>query len=145
MLATLTLRKSTDAPEIARLLLQGYPEARVLAFHGDLGAGKTTLIKAMGQALGVADAMSSPTFALVNEYRSGAGDPVHHFDLYRLKDAAELDAIGFSEYLDSGHYCFIEWPELAAELLPPGTLHLTLEAAPNGVRTILISADGPVR
>lgn len=136
MLATLTLRKPTEAPEIAQLILQGYPEARVLAFHGDLGAGKTTLIKAMGHVLGVADAMSSPTFALVNEYREASSEPVYHFDLYRLKDTAELDAIGFTEYVDSGHYCFIEWPELAEELLPPDTLHVSMEAAPNGVRTI---------
>ena len=142
MLATLTLRKPADAPEIARVILQGYPEARLLAFHGDLGAGKTTLIKAMGQELGVADAMSSPTFALVNEYRSGAGDPVYHFDLYRLKDAAELDAIGFSEYVDSGNYCFIEWPQLAEELLPPGTLHVTLEGGANGVRLISLGISG---
>jgi tRNA threonylcarbamoyladenosine biosynthesis protein TsaE len=142
VLATLTLRKPADAPEIARVILQGYPEARLLAFHGDLGAGKTTLIKAMGQELGVADAMSSPTFALVNEYRSGAGDPVYHFDLYRLKDAAELDAIGFSEYVDSGNYCFIEWPQLAEELLPPGTLHVTLEEGANGVRLISLGISG---
>ncbi len=139
VISTLTLRKPAEAPDIARLILQGYPEARVLAFHGDLGAGKTTLIKALGQVLGVADAMSSPTFALVNEYRAGTGDPVYHFDLYRLKDAAELDAIGFTEYVDSGFCCFIEWPELAQELLPPDTLHLTLEAAPNGVRTIRLA------
>jgi tRNA threonylcarbamoyladenosine biosynthesis protein TsaE len=142
VLATLTLRKPADAPEIARVILQGYPEARVFAFHGDLGAGKTTLIKALGQELGVADAMSSPTFALVNEYRSGAGDPVYHFDLYRLKDAAELDAIGFSEYVDSGNYCFIEWPQLAEELLPPGTLHVTLEEGANGVRLISLGISG---
>jgi tRNA threonylcarbamoyladenosine biosynthesis protein TsaE len=142
VLATLTLRKPSEAPDIAQLILQGYPEARVFAFHGDLGAGKTTLIKAMGQVLGVADAMSSPTFALVNEYRSGAGDPVYHFDLYRLKDAAELDAIGFSEYVDSGNYCFIEWPQLAEELLPPGTLHVTLEEGANGVRLISLGISG---
>ena len=142
MLATLTLRKPSEAPDIAQLILQGYPEARVFAFHGDLGAGKTTLIKALGQELGVAGAMSSPTFALVNEYRSGAGDPVYHFDLYRLKDAAELDAIGFSEYVDSGNYCFIEWPQLAEELLPPGTLHVTLEEGANGVRLISLGISG---
>jgi tRNA threonylcarbamoyladenosine biosynthesis protein TsaE len=142
VLATLTLRKPSEAPDIAQLILQGYPEARVFAFHGDLGAGKTTLIKAMGQELGVADAMSSPTFALVNEYRSGTGDPVYHFDLYRLKDAAELDAIGFSEYVDSGNYCFIEWPQLAEELLPPGTLHVTLEEGANGVRLISLGISG---
>lgn len=141
VLRTLLLRKPSEVPDIARLILQGYPEARVLAFHGDLGAGKTTLIKALCQVLGVKDATSSPSFALVNEYQTAGGDPVYHFDLYRLKDAAELDAIGFTEYVDSGHYCFIEWPELADELLPPGTLHVSMEAAPNGVRTITLALD----
>jgi tRNA threonylcarbamoyladenosine biosynthesis protein TsaE len=67
---------------------------------------------------------------------------VYHFDLYRLKDAAELDAIGFSEYVDSGNYCFIEWPQLAEELLPPGTLHVTLEEGANGVRLISLGISG---
>jgi tRNA threonylcarbamoyladenosine biosynthesis protein TsaE len=136
MLATITLRKPSEAPDIARLILVGYPEHRVFALHGDLGAGKTTLIKAFCQVLGVADGTSSPSFAIVNEYRAASGDPVYHFDLYRLKDAGELDAIGFTEYVDSGHYCFIEWPELAEELLPPGTVHVKLEEGVNGVRLI---------
>jgi tRNA threonylcarbamoyladenosine biosynthesis protein TsaE len=136
VIATLTLRKPSEAPDIARLILEGYPAHRVFALHGDLGAGKTTLIKAFCQALGVEDGTSSPSFAIVNEYRAASGDPVYHFDLYRLKDAGELDAIGFTEYVDSGHYCFIEWPELAEELLPPGTLHVTLEEGVNGVRLI---------
>lgn len=136
MLSTLTLRKPSEAPDIARLILDGFPQHRVFALHGDLGAGKTTLIKAFCQALGVEDGTSSPSFAIVNEYRAASGDPVYHFDLYRLKAAGELDAIGFTEYVDSGHYCFIEWPELAEELLPPGTLHVTLEEGVNGARLI---------
>jgi tRNA threonylcarbamoyladenosine biosynthesis protein TsaE len=136
MLSTLTLRKPSEAPDIVRLILDGFPQHRVFALHGDLGAGKTTLIKAFCQALGVEDGTSSPSFAIVNEYRAATGDPVYHFDLYRLKDAGELDAIGFTEYVDSGHYCFIEWPELAEDLLPPGTLHVTLEEGVNGVRLI---------
>ena len=136
MLATLTLRKASEAPDIARLILQSLAERRVFALHGDLGAGKTTLIKAFCEALGVADAPSSPSFAIVNEYRMADQRPVYHFDLYRLRDARELLDIGFEEYLDSGAYCFIEWPELADELLPREVLHLTIEAADNGVRTI---------
>jgi tRNA threonylcarbamoyladenosine biosynthesis protein TsaE len=136
MLATLTLRKASEAPDIARLILQSHAERRVFALHGDLGAGKTTLIKALCEALGVADATSSPSFAIVNEYRMADQRPVYHFDLYRLRDARELLDIGFEEYLDSGAYCFIEWPELADELLPREVLHLTIEAADNGVRTI---------
>jgi tRNA threonylcarbamoyladenosine biosynthesis protein TsaE len=136
MLATLTLRKPSEAPDIARLILQSHAERRVFALHGELGAGKTTLIKAFCEALGVADATSSPSFAIVNEYRMADQRPVYHFDLYRLRDARELLDIGFEEYLDSGAYCFIEWPELAEELLPRDVLHLTIEAADSGVRTL---------
>jgi tRNA threonylcarbamoyladenosine biosynthesis protein TsaE len=136
MLATLTLRKASEAPDIARLILQSHAERRVFALHGDLGAGKTTLIKALCEALGVADATSSPSFAIVNEYRMADDRPVYHFDLYRLRDARELLDIGFEEYLDSGAYCFIEWPELADELLPREVLHITIEAPDSGVRTI---------
>lgn len=138
MLATLTLRKPTDATECARMILQAYPAARVFAFHGELGAGKTTLVKAFCTALGVGDHTSSPSFAIVNEYRAGSGDPVYHFDLYRLKDAGELEAIGFTEYVDSGHYCFLEWPELAQDLLPAGTLHLRLVPMADGQRMVRI-------
>lgn len=136
MLATITLRKPSGAEEVARLILQSHAEPRIFAFTGALGAGKTTLIKSLCSALGVTDHTSSPSFAIVNEYRTGSGDPLYHFDLYRLKKPEELEGIGFEEYLDSGHYCFIEWPELAADLLPPGTLHVSMEAAPNGVRTV---------
>jgi len=136
VLATITLRKPSGAEEVARLILQSHAEARIFAFTGALGAGKTTLIKSLCSTLGVTDHTSSPSFAIVNEYRTGSGDPLYHFDLYRLKEPEELEGIGFEEYLDSGHYCFIEWPELAADLLPPGTLHVSMEAAPNGVRTV---------
>jgi len=142
VISTLFLRKPSEAPDIARLILDGYSTHRVFAFHGDLGAGKTTLIKALCQALGVEDGTSSPSFAIVNEYLAASGDAVYHFDLYRLKDAGELDAIGFTEYVDSGHYCFIEWPELAEELLPPGTVHVTLEEGVNGVRLISLGKSG---
>ncbi len=136
VLSTITLRKPSDAEEVAAFILQSHAEARIFAFTGDLGAGKTTLIKALCKALGVADQTSSPSFAIVNEYRAASGDPVYHFDLYRLKAAEELEGIGFDEYLDSGHYCFIEWPELAEDHLPSEALHVRIEAANTGVRTI---------
>lgn len=139
MLATITLRKPTDAEEVASLILQSHAEARIFTFTGDLGAGKTTLIKALCKVLGVTDHTSSPSFAIVNEYRTGNGAPLYHFDLYRLKAEEELEGIGFDEYMDSGHYCFIEWPELAAERLPSGTLHVRIEVAGSGVRTIHLS------
>jgi tRNA threonylcarbamoyladenosine biosynthesis protein TsaE len=141
VISTLTLRKASEAPDIARLILQSHAERRVFALHGELGAGKTTLIKAFCEALGVAEATSSPSFAIVNEYRMADDRPVYHFDLYRLRDARELLDIGFEEYLDSGAYCFIEWPELAEELLPRDVLHLTIEAAHSGVRTIRMAPE----
>lgn len=136
VLATITLRKPDEAVDIARLILQCHDTARVFALHGDLGAGKTTLIKAFCTVLVVADRTSSPSFAIVNEYRTGANEPLYHFDLYRLKEAGELEGIGFDEYLDSGAYCFIEWPELATGHLPPDVLHVRIEVSPSGVRTI---------
>lgn len=139
MLATITLRRPEEAEDVARLIQQSHDTARVFALHGDLGAGKTTLIKAFCKVLGVADRTSSPSFAIVNEYRTGNGDLLYHFDLYRLKAAEELDGIGFDEYLDSGSYCFIEWPELAAGHLPSEVVHVRLEAAASGVRTIFLS------
>ncbi|MBK9149160.1 MAG: tRNA (adenosine(37)-N6)-threonylcarbamoyltransferase complex ATPase subunit type 1 TsaE [Flavobacteriales bacterium] len=139
MLNTLTIRTPSQVPDTARLILDGYPEHRVFALNGDLGAGKTTLIKGFCDALGVHDQASSPTFSIVNEYRSEHGGPVYHFDLYRLKDAEELQGIGFTEYIDSGAYCFIEWPELAADLLPVDALQLLMEVKPNGCRTITVT------
>lgn len=136
MLTTLTLRKASEAPDIARLILDGYPQLRVFAFHGDLGAGKTTLIKGFCAALGVTDRPSSPSFSIVNEYRTTEGGTVYHFDLYRLKSAEELEGIGFEEYLDSSSYCFIEWPELAVDHLPPGTIELSIDVDAKAVRTI---------
>lgn len=138
MLATVTLRKANEAADVARLILQSHAEARVFALHGELGAGKTTLIKGFCDALGVHQPTSSPSFAIVNEYTSAEGAPVYHFDLYRLRAAHELRDIGFEEYLDSGAHCFIEWPELAQDLLPPDTLHIRLEPAANGTRTLFL-------
>jgi tRNA threonylcarbamoyladenosine biosynthesis protein TsaE len=103
-----------------------------------LGAGKTTLIKGFCESLGVKDHTSSPSFAIVNEYRGS--EPVYHFDLFRLRDASEIEGIGFSEYVDSGAYCFIEWPELAAGLLPDEAVHLHMVPAQSGVRVIQITA-----
>jgi tRNA threonylcarbamoyladenosine biosynthesis protein TsaE len=103
---------SKHLPEIARGLIEAFPAQRVFALSGEMGAGKTTFIQALLSQLGSPDLVSSPTFALVNEYRYPEGK-VYHFDLYRLRDEAELLDIGFTEYIDSGEYCFIEWPDLA--------------------------------
>ncbi|AMJ65516.1 tRNA threonylcarbamoyladenosine biosynthesis protein TsaE [Hymenobacter sp. PAMC 26628] len=98
----------------------------VVALVGEMGAGKTTLVRALGAALGIADDISSPTFALVHEYRDGRGAPVYHFDFYRIDSVDEAVRIGATEYFDSGYLCLVEWPDRVAALLPVPRLELTL-------------------
>jgi tRNA threonylcarbamoyladenosine biosynthesis protein TsaE len=121
-------------PSAAKQLLEQFPSSRIFAFHGNLGAGKTTFIKALCKQLGVKDAMSSPSFSIINEYETGTGDLVYHFDLYRLKSAEEAFDTGMEDYLYCDNYCFIEWPERAEEILPPETVHVFLEEIPEGRR-----------
>ncbi|ALW86243.1 tRNA threonylcarbamoyladenosine biosynthesis protein TsaE [Hymenobacter sedentarius] len=108
----------------------------VVAFEGEMGAGKTTLIRALAGTLGVADDVSSPTFALVNEYRDGRNQPVYHFDFYRIDSVDEAERIGASEYLDSGYLCLVEWPARVAELLPEPRLEVRLDVLSAEARTI---------
>ena len=112
--------------KVAQALLQQFPEERVFCFYGEMGSGKTTLIKKICGNLGVQNITSSPTFAIVNEYR-GANAPIYHFDFYRIDDIREAEDIGFQEYLYSGHYCFIEWTEKIEELL--GDIYVRVEIA----------------
>ena len=98
----------------------------IVAFEGEMGAGKTTLIRALCAELGVADDVSSPTFALVNEYRDGRGQPVYHFDFYRLDSVDEAARLGATEYFDSGYLCLVEWPSRVAEILPAERLDVVL-------------------
>ncbi len=98
----------------------------VVAFEGEMGAGKTTLIRALGAALGVGDDITSPTFALVNEYRDGQGRPIYHFDFYRIDSEAEAAQLGAAEYFDSGYLCLVEWPTRVAGLLPAAKLQVEL-------------------
>ncbi len=99
----------------------------VVAFEGEMGAGKTTLIRALAASLGVADDVSSPTFALVNEYRDGRDQPVYHFDFYRVDTIEEAERMGAAEYLDSGYLCLVEWPARVAALLPAPRLEVRLD------------------
>lgn len=109
---------------------------RIFAFYGSMGAGKTTFIKSVCEAMGVKDAINSPTFAIVNEYEDAKGETIFHFDFYRIKSIAEVYNMGYEEYLYSDAYCFIEWPELIEELLPEDTVKVTIEEGINGKRTI---------
>ena len=128
-----------ELPDAARQLYTAISASgrSIVAFEGEMGAGKTTLIRALCAALGVADDVSSPTFALVNEYRDGAGRPVYHFDFYRIDSLDEALRIGAAEYFDSGYLCLIEWPSRIAELLP--TDRLTVEISVTGPESRVIS------
>jgi tRNA threonylcarbamoyladenosine biosynthesis protein TsaE len=112
--------------------------AKVFLFHGEMGAGKTTLIKALCKALGVADNISSPTFSIVNEYLIAKGK-IYHFDFYRLKNQAEAMDMGCEEYFYSGEYCFIEWPEKIPDLLPDSYLDISIDIIAADSREIHIA------
>ncbi len=103
---------------MAQELLEAFPEVRFFAFFGKMGVGKTTLIKEFCARLGVQETVCSPTFAIINTYTTGDGEPVYHFDFYRLKNVEEAYDIGYEEYFYSGEYCFTEWTEKVEELLP---------------------------
>ena len=111
----------------------------VVAFEGEMGAGKTTLISALAAAMGIEDAVSSPTFSLVNEYRAASGQPVYHFDFYRIGSLDEAERMGAPEYLDSGYLCLVEWPTRVEALLPAPRLEVRLQVEPNENRTITLS------
>ena len=113
-------------PEVSRQLLDAFPDSRVFALYGRMGAGKTTLIRELCRTLGVTGEVQSPTFSIINEYKTLSDDSVFHFDLYRINKIEELFDIGYEEYIYSGSYCFIEWPELAGYLLPEGTVRLEI-------------------
>ena len=105
----------------------GYSDLKVFAFYGEMGAGKTTLIKRIIEELGAEDAGSSPTFSIVNEYQSPHEGSIYHFDFYRLESEEEAFDIGYEDYIYSGYYCFIEWPEKITNLLPESYVRVTIQ------------------
>jgi tRNA threonylcarbamoyladenosine biosynthesis protein TsaE len=115
--------------EIAHLLIQEAGDQKVWIFRGEMGAGKTTLIKSLAKALQVADSVSSPTFGIVNEYQTQAKGLIFHFDFYRLDDPMEALDIGIEEYFYSGNYCWLEWAEKIAPFLPEQFFHIDLALA----------------
>ncbi|RMG61944.1 MAG: tRNA (adenosine(37)-N6)-threonylcarbamoyltransferase complex ATPase subunit type 1 TsaE [Bacteroidetes bacterium] len=120
---------------VAKNILNTCNSVRIFALYGDLGAGKTTLVKDFCKALGVAEPVSSPTFSLINEY-AFPGGWVYHFDFYRIKREEEAYDIGVDEYFDSDHYSFIEWPERIPSLLPPEAAEIHLTVLPDDSRRI---------
>ena len=124
---TVRCKSLSDLQPAAAKLLNTFPAARVFAFYGRMGAGKTTLIKALCRELGVVDIVQSPTFAIINEYKTLSEKSVFHFDFYRIKKLEEIFDLGYEEYLYSGSYCFIEWPELMEGLLPEEVIKVEIE------------------
>lgn len=130
-----------ELPKAAAWLLALRGDLRIILFEGGMGAGKTTFIKEICKTLGVQDQVSSPTFALVNEYEDGQGRPVFHFDFYRINDPKEALGIGVLEYFESGHLCLIEWPSKIQDLLPDDYLLVELEEVSDGARTITLKCN----
>lgn len=128
--------------EAARQFVEAMGDNTVFAFYGKMGAGKTTFIKAVCEVLGVSDVITSPTFAIVNEYRSDlAGELIYHFDFYRIKKLEEVYDMGYEDYFYSGALCFIEWPELIDDLLPGDAVKVRIDELEDGSRTVSIDAE----
>ena len=123
-----------ELPEIARKLVEQFADERVFAFYGKMGAGKTTFIQSVCRVLGSDDTVTSPTFALINEYNTDKNGSVFHFDFYRIKNLEEVFDLGYEDYLYSGSYCLIEWPELIEPLLPEKVVRVRIEVETDGSR-----------
>ena len=126
-----------DINEAAKQFIENMGDGKVFAFYGKMGAVKTTFIKAICEELGVDDVITSPTFAIVNEYQSATtGDSIYHFDFYRIKKLEEVYDMGYEDYFYSGSLCFLEWPELIDDLLPEDATKVTIEATDDGGRVV---------
>ena len=123
-------------PSAAKELVATFPNERVFAFYGKMGAGKTTFIQSVCRELGTDDNVTSPTFALINEYKTADQESIFHFDFYRIKDISEAFDLGYEDYIYSGSYCLIEWPEMIEPLLPENMVEVRIETQPDGSRKI---------
>lgn len=136
MTQTIIIKNINDLDRAAKEFLNKIKGNSLVAFFAPMGSGKTTFTTAICKALGVTDSVGSPTFAIVNEYITGDGDPMYHFDFYRISKLQEAIEIGLYDYLDSGHLCIMEWPENIEELLPEETLRVHITVNPDLSRTI---------
>ena len=130
------IKSLSDINHIAAKFIQAHPADRIFAFYGKMGAGKTTFIKALCEEMKVLDYVTSPTFALINEYKTEDNRAIFHFDFYRIKNLNEAYDFGYEDYFYSGDYCFIEWPELIEPLLPSIAVRVTIREIENGKRII---------
>ena len=134
---SISIPSIADLPAAAKKFLQAVGDKKVIAFYAPMGAGKTTFISALCRELGVSDdAVGSPTFSIVNEYRDAAGEAIYHFDFYRITKNEEALDIGFYDYIDSGCLCLLEWPENIEEILPDDCLKLSIKVKNDGERVI---------
>ena len=133
----ITITSLDSISDAAKEFLKNMGEGKVFAFYGKMGAGKTTFIKAICECLGVDDTVTSPTFAIVNEYSSNKVDyPIYHFDFYRIKKLEEVYDMGYEDYFYGGGVCFIEWPELIEDLLPESAIRVDIKENEDGTRTV---------
>lgn len=137
-MTTIEIKSLDNITDAATEFIKQMGDNTVFAFHGEMGAGKTTFIKAICEKLGVDDVINSPTFAIVNEYRSDSGELIYHFDFYRINKEEEAFDFGYEDYFFSGSLCFIEWPERIESLLPHDTVHVTVKETENNSRVVEI-------
>ena len=132
----ITIKSLDNIHEAAKEFIKEMGDGKVFAFYGKMGAGKTTFIKALCEVLGVEDVITSPTFAIINEYTDGEENPIYHFDFYRIKKLEEVYDMGYEDYFYSGNLCLLEWPELIEEILPENVIKVTIEEQADGTRKI---------
>lgn len=132
----ITIEDKRHISSAVKQLLKRTGANKILAFYGSLGAGKTTIIKAVCRIIGAPDLVTSPTFTLVNEYMTTDGEPIYHIDFYRIKKKEEVFDFGIEEYFSSGHYCLLEWPELVEDILPDETVRIKVTVGDQGQRIL---------
>lgn len=131
--------KLADIDKAAKNFLEKTTGYKVIALHGEMGAGKTTFVHALCNELGVKDNIGSPTFSIINQYQTTSSKTIYHIDLYRLKDEEEAIHAGVEDCLYSGNYCFAEWPDKAPAIFPDNTLHVSILALNNDTRKLTIN------
>ena len=135
---TIHITSQDELPDVAQAVIRSLGRRTVVAFRGGMGAGKTTLIREIVAALGSADTVTSPTFAIVNQYKGEGNRRIHHFDFYRIDDQREAYDFGYEEYFYSGDLCLVEWPEKIEQLLPENTMNVRITADSDTARTFEI-------
>jgi tRNA threonylcarbamoyladenosine biosynthesis protein TsaE len=136
---TITVNGLADLNTAAKKIIEAIGSRKIVAFYGQMGSGKTTLIKHICQELNVTDVVNSPTFSLVNEYQLPNGEPIYHFDFYRISKIEEAFDFGYEEYFFSEYLCLIEWPEIIENLIPSDAARLSIRVLDNGKREIQIT------